>query len=185
MSPASEFPQPTNPGESASGLFGNVTPPSAPRSVLPWIVAAALVVLLLLVLLITGKHHAPASNSILPPDPYAVNLVFTDLLPSESTSLSGGKSTFVDGHVRNTGTRTLTAATLQVLFLNDEANPPQVETVPLTLIRTREPYIDTQLLNLAPLGPGEDREFRLIFENITTNWNQQPPQIHLVSAKLK
>ena len=38
----------------------------------------------------------------------------------------------------------MTGITVQVIFRNDEAMPPQVETLPLTLIRTREPYIDTQ-----------------------------------------
>ncbi len=99
---------------------------------------------------------------------------------SESTLLSGGKSTFLDGRVRNTGPRTVTGATLQVLFGNDEALPPQVETVPLTLIRTHNPYVDTQPLASSPLQPGGEREFRLIFENIGSNWNQTLPEIHIV-----
>ncbi len=152
---------------------------------LPWVVAASAVVLLLGLLLVLGRHRSVPANTILAPDPYAANLVFTDVVPSESTSFSGGKSTYVDGHVRNTGSRTLAAATVQVLFMNDEALPPQIETVPLTLVRTREPYVDTQPLDAAPLGPGEDREFRLIFENIHSNWNQQAPQIHLVGSKLR
>lgn len=154
-------------------------------SALPWIVAAAVVVLLLAVLLFAFRHKTAATNAILPLSPYAANVVFTDLVPSESESLSGGKSTYLDGHVRNTGSETLHGATLQVLFGNDEAMPPQVVTVPLTLVRTRQPYVDTQLLSAAPLGPGEEREFRLIFENIGTNWNQAPPQLHLVGVKLR
>ena len=136
-------------------------------------------------LLVLSHHKTLPPNTVLPLDPYAASIVFTDLVPSESTSLSGGKSTYLDGHVRNTGSRTVDSATLQVLFLNDEAMPPQVETLPLTLIRTREPYVDTQPLSAAPLGPGEDREFRLIFENIRSNWNQQSPQIHVVAVRLR
>ena len=179
---------PIDPGKASttspsSPLFDMAPPP--PRSALPWIVAAAMVLVLLATLLVAGRRRAIPANTVLPPDPYAADVVFTDLVQSESTSLSGGKSTYLDGHVRNTGTRTLEAATLQVLFPNDEALPPQVETLPLTLIRTREPYIDTQPLAAAPLGPGEDREFRLIFENIRGNWNQQPPEVHVVGAKLR
>lgn len=167
------------------GLFGSRPPERSENSPVPWMVAAAVVVLLLGGLVLSFRHKGGLTNALLPPDPYAANVVFTDLVPSESESLSGGKSTYLDGHVRNTGTRTLTAATLQVLFANDEAMPPQVVTTPLTVIRTREPYVDTQPLSAAPLGPGEDREFRLIFENVGSNWNQQPPQLHLVSARLR
>lgn len=166
-------------------LFGSRTPAPAPPSRLPWIIAVSVVVIGLAVLLLAGRHNALPSHAVLPLDPYAGNVVFSVLVPSESTSISGGKSTYLDGHVRNIGPRTLTGATLQVLFLNDEALPPQVETLPLTLIRTHVPYIDTQPLSAAPLGPGEDREFRLIFENIRSNWNQALPQIHVVSAKLR
>lgn len=122
---------------------------------------------------------------MLPLHPYAAQLIFSGLQMSESTSLSGGKSTYVDGHVHNTGGRTVAAASLQVLFANDMALPPQVESVPLTLIRTREPYIDTQSIAAAPIAPGQERDFRLIFENIGSNWNQQLPEIHLVSASLR
>ena len=55
---------------------------------------------------------------------------------------------------------------------------PQVETVPLTLIRTHEPYVDTEPVSAAPIKAGEVREFRLIFENIGANWNQQTAADH-------
>ena len=78
---------------------------------------------------------------------------------SESTSLSVGKSTFVDGHIQNTGSQTVTGVTVQVLFRNDEESCRGVETLPLSLIRTREPYIDTQPVGAAPLKPGDARGF--------------------------
>jgi hypothetical protein len=109
----------------------------------------------------------------------------TGLAMSESTSLSGGKSTFIDGKIRNAGTATVTGITVQVLFRNEEQMPPQVETLPLALIRTREPYVDTQPVSAAPLKPGEEREFRLIFESIPQNWNMQMPDIHVVRVDLK
>jgi hypothetical protein len=101
---------------------------------------------------------------------------------SESTSLSGGKSTFVDGHVQNTGDQTVTGITVQVLFRNDEGMPPQVETLPLSLIRMRQPYIDTQPVSAAPLKPGDGQDFRLIFEAIPANWNVQMPEIRVVEV---
>ena len=52
-------------------------------------------------------------------------------------------------------------------------------------IRTHEPYIDTQTVAAAPLAPGQDREFRLIFENINNNWNIQIPEVHIVKVEAK
>jgi len=147
-----------------------------------WGIAGFIIVLLAVSILILTHHKpAPLANAILPLDPYAPNLVFSQIVMSESTSLSGGKSTFIDGHVRNAGSHTVTGATVQVVFGNFEpTQPPQLETTPLTLIRTHEPYIDTEPLSAAPLAPGDDREFRLIFEDISPNWNQQLPEIHPV-----
>ena len=104
---------------------------------------------------------------------------------SESASLSGAKVTYIDGHVRNDGPRTVTGAELQVLFGNDAGQPAQVEDVPLTLIRTHEPYIDTEAVSAAPLEPGSEHEFRLAFEDIAANWNQQFPAIHVTKVNAK
>jgi hypothetical protein len=119
------------------------------------------------------------------PAPYAANLGLSQLAMSESTSLSGGKSTYIDGHIHNTGNETVTGATLQVVFANDQAMPAQIETVPLSLIRTREPYVDTQPVSAAPLKPGDEREFRLIFESIPQNWNTQMPEIRIIRTTEK
>lgn len=184
--PDAGIPSPKAP-DAGPVLFASRPPASSATSWLPWVIAAAVVLLLAGALLFAGHRTAPAgpSNRVLPLDPYASSVVFTALQMSESTSLSGGKSTFIDGHVRNGGTRTLSGATVQVLFANDEALPPQVATLPLTLIRTREPYIDTQPLAAAPLAPGEYREFRLIFEDIRPNWNGQLPEIHVVRVAVR
>jgi hypothetical protein len=159
-------------------------PPASPGGGMPlsaWLVAGLVVLAVVAGLVIAGRKKAGVPpNTILPLAPYATNLQLSDLAMSESTSLSGGKSTFIDGKVKNTGDKTVTGVTVQVLFRNDEGMPPQVETVPLSLIRTREPYIDTQPVSAAPLKPGDEREFRLIFEAIPGNWNVQMPEVHVV-----
>jgi len=53
------------------------------------------------------------------------------------------------------------------------------------VIRTREPYIDTQSVSASPLKPGDQRDFRLIFETIPSNWNTQMPEIHIISVDTK
>jgi hypothetical protein len=146
--------------------------------------AAGVVVLIVLVGLLVGSHRkAPVSpNSVQPLAAYAGSLPLSQLAMSESTSLSGGKSTFIDGHIKNTGSQTVTGISVQVLFRNDEGMPPQVESTPLALIRTREPYIDTEPVSAAPLKPGDEQDFRLIFESIPQNWNTQMPEIHIVQV---
>jgi hypothetical protein len=146
-----------------------------------WAVAGLVVLAVVVVLVLAGRRKTTgAPNIIQPLAVYAANLPLSQLAMSESTSLSGGKSTFVDGRVKNTGSQTVTGITVQVLFRNEEGMPPQVETLPMSLIRTREPYIDTQAVGAAPLKPGDEREFRLIFEAIPGNWNMQMPEVHLV-----
>jgi hypothetical protein len=75
--------------------------------------------------------------------------------------------------------------TVQVVFQNDLALTPQINTVPLTLIRMKEPYIDTEPVAAAPLKPGDDREFRLTFESVPDNWNTQMPEVRIISTELQ
>jgi hypothetical protein len=134
-----------------------------------------------------GPHRAEpvAQNALLPLDPYAQSVSFTQLAMSQSTSLSGGTSTFIDGNVRNSGLDTLTGIRMQVIFRNDVGLSPQVETLPLALIRMHEPYIDTEPVSAAPLKPGDEAEFRLIFESVPGSWNQQMPELRVVGVAKK
>jgi Protein of unknown function (DUF2393) len=179
----------SNPRRSSNSepeMFGSRPPERAPIPVAAWAIAGLVVLAVVVGLLIVG-HRKPSAalNSIQPLAPYASNLPLSQLAMSESTSLSGGKSTFIDGHVQNTGDQTITGITVQVLFRNDESMPPQVETLPLSLIRTREPYIDTQPVSAAPLKPRDGQDFRLIFENIPANWNMQMPEVHIIQVTKK
>jgi hypothetical protein len=75
--------------------------------------------------------------------------------------------------------------TVQVVFQNDLALTPQIDTVSLTLIRMKEPYIDTGPVSAAPLQPGDDREFRLTFESVPDNWNTQMPEVRIIATEFK
>jgi uncharacterized protein DUF2393 len=151
-----------------------------------WGMAGLVVVVVLIGLVFATRHKPQASpNTIQPLAAYAAELPLSQLAMSESTSLSGGKSTFIDGHIQNAGGQTVSGVTVQVIFRNDEAMPPQVETLPLSVVRTREPYVDIQPISASPLKPGEERDFRLIFETIPTNWNTQMPEIHVISVNTK
>lgn len=173
-------------GRDDTQTFGSALSQSRDRSATPWIVSGLVVLGLVLALILTGRHGGTAQrNQLQPEDAYAASLQLSNLTMSESTSLSGGKSTFLDGTIRNTGQETVSGVTVQVVFANDEAMPPRVETTPLMLIRTREPYVDTQTVSAAPIRPGESREFRLIFESLPQNWNTQLPQIRVTHVAAK
>jgi Protein of unknown function (DUF2393) len=148
---------------------------------------AAVIVVVIFVGLVFGGHSKPVAipNTLQPADAYAASLPLSQLAMSESTSMSGVKVTYLDGHIGNSGSRTVAAVTVQVVFQNDEALPPQIDTVPLMLIRMREPYIDTEPVSAAALKPGDDREFRLIFETVPENWNTQMPEVRVIRTDLR
>jgi hypothetical protein len=173
-----------NPTPPARGevMFASKPPEGGGIPMMAWAVAGVAVLVVVLILVLAGRHKPVAPTTIQPVAAYAASLPLTQLAMSESTSLSGGKSTFIDGHLQNTGSQTVTGITVQVIFRNEEAMPPQIETMPLSLIRTREPYIDTQPVNAAPLKPGDERDFRLIFESISANWNQQMPEVRIINV---
>jgi hypothetical protein len=180
----------TVPGDNESNrqspMFSSKPPEGGGVPVVAWGVAGLVVVAVLVGLVFATRHKSQAPpNTIQPLAAYAAELHLSQLAMSESTSLSGGKSTFIDGHIQNAGAETVNGISVQVIFRNDEAMPPQVETLPLSLIRTREPYIDIQPVSAAPLKPGDQRDFRLIFETIPTNWNTQMPEIHIISVDTK
>ncbi len=151
-----------------------------------WVVAALNAVALVGALVFLGrKKPVEAPSTLLPADAYAASLPLTQFAMSESENLTGGKQTYLDGHIGNTGDRTVTAVTVQVVFRNDEDLAPQVDTLPLTLIRVKEPYIDTEPVSAAPLKPGDDREFRLTFETVPENWNQQMPEVRVIRTGLR
>jgi hypothetical protein len=175
------IPAPAKNGE----MFASKPPGGGGVPVMAWAVAALAVLVVVVVLAFTGRHKMVAPSTVQPLAAYAAGLPLSQLAMSESTSLSGGKSTFVDGHIQNTGDQTVSGITVQVIFRNDEAMPPQIETLPLSLVRMREPYIDTQSVGAAPLKPGDGRDFRLIFESIPANWNSQMPEIHVINVETK
>lgn len=161
-------------------------PGSAPedpsRNWLPWGVAAAVVVAAAILLIAVNRHSTrPASG----PDPYAANIAFTGLHLSQATNFAGDQLTYVEGTVTNKGNRTVTALTARVVFGNDDGEQPQIQEVPVTMIRSRQPYVDTVALSVSPLKPGASQEFRLTFDAITPMWNQQIPAVSVASLQTR
>lgn len=146
------------------------------------IASLAIVILVGVLLLLSHRKGGADTDASVPqaPAPYARNLTITNIQLSESESISGGKVTYVDGHLANHGASTVTALTAQVSFPNDGGTAPQMLVVPVNLIRMREPYIDTQPVSAAPIAPNGEADFRLIFEGVDPAWNNQLPAIRLV-----
>jgi len=154
---------------------------------MPMVIAAAVVVavVITLVLLGRGKSGPKAMPITTPADPYAANLPINNLAMSESANLAGGKVTYLDGHIANKGDRTISGITVQVLFRNIAHEVAQNETQQIKLIRTRDPYIDVQPVSAAPLKPGNERDFRLIFDAVTQDWDGTYPQIRIITVDAK
>jgi hypothetical protein len=165
--------EPQRPGEKAE------------RSPVPWIVLILGTVGVLIGLMVLLHRPAPANpggTGLAPPDPYAANLPITNLQMSQSGSMAGGQNTYIDGQVTNRGQETITGITVQVAFHGFTQPIAQKNTMPLTLIRTREPYVDTEPVNMAPILPGQTRDFRLIFDNVPQDWNQNYPEIRIIAV---
>ena len=148
--------------------------------------AAVLIVVALALLVFSPKKNTalvtPISAAV---DTYAPNLPLSGLAMSESANLAGGKVTYLDGHIANQGSRTVTSVTVQVLFRSYAHEVAQNETLSLKLIRTKEPYIDVEPVSAAPLKPGDDREFRLIFDAVSPDWDGAYPEIRILHVETK
>ena len=104
---------------------------------------------------------------------------------SESGNLAGGKVTYIDGRIANTGNQTVSNITVQVLFRNVAKEVAQNETQPLKLIRMRQPYVDLESVSAAPLKPGDVKDFRLIFDAVTPDWDGAYPEIRILHVEAK
>jgi hypothetical protein len=158
------------------------------RNWLPMAIAAAVVLILAAVAVLVLEHGRP-SATVTPisaaPDPYAASLPIASLAMSQSDNRVGGKTTYIDGHIANTGSRTVTGVTVQVLFRTFAHEVAQNETIPLKLIRTRVPYVDVEPVSAAPLKPGGEQDFRLIFDAVSPDWNGDYPEVRIIRVEGK
>lgn len=163
-----------------------IRPVEAPEhNRLPVVIAAcAVAVITAFLILALQRGHKPATVAPVgaQPDPYAAHLPITNLAMSESSNLAGGKVTYLDGHMTNTGNRIVTAVTVQVLFRDVAREVAQNESQALKLIRTREPYIDVEPVSADPIKPGEGRDFRLIFDTVTPDWDGAYPEVRILKV---
>ena len=158
------------------------------RNWLPLAIAASIVLVVAVVVVVSleyGKSTPKVTPISAAQDAYAASLPVTDLTMSESANLAGGKVTYLDGHIANKGTRIVTGVTVQVLFRNVAHEVAQNETQSLKIIRMREPYIDVEPVSAAPLKPGSEQDFRLIFDAVSPDWDGAYPEVRVIHVETK
>jgi hypothetical protein len=164
------------------------TEPAQGRNWVPLLVAAAIVLAVLVGLILIfgrGKSGSAVTPVSAPLDAYAKNLAITGLSMSESPIGTGGKVTYLDGQITNNGNQTLTGITAQVIFRDAAHEVAWNESQALRIIRTREPYIDVEPMAGAPLKPGSEEDFRLIFDTVPQEWDGAFPEIRVIHADAK
>ena len=162
--------------------------PARERNWMPLAIAAAAVVIIVVaIVLITehGSNTATVAPVNAPTDSYASSLAITNLQMSESSNLAGSKVTYLDGHIVNKGSRNVAGVSVQVLFRNAAQEVAQNETQALKVIRTRDPYVDLEPLTAVPLKPGDERDFRLIFDRVTPDWDGAYPQLRILRVQFQ
>lgn len=104
---------------------------------------------------------------------------------STAENFVGSSVTYIDGTVTNTGNQTVTHAVVHVAFKNSMDQVAQADNVPLLVLQTTGPYPDTVDLNGSPLAPQQAKQFRLTFEHVTADWNQNYPSLQVTNVDLK
>lgn len=172
-----------------SGFLNPSTPPKEPHAYLPWAIAGIIIAVIVAVILLTSPSPGPPPNpggaGLAQPAPYARYLAISNLHMSQSSTYLGATQTYIDGDIVNHGDKTLTGITIQVAFRDFTGQIGQKNTMPLSLIRTHQPYVESEPVSAAPIAPGQTREFRLIFESIPSEWNQQYPEIRVIAVQTK
>jgi len=152
---------------------------SSLRPILVGIVIVGIVVGIL-TMIFRAEQKKPA-----PPPAYAANLKFSDLKTSAAQNFVGATVNYLDGTIANSGDKTVIHAAVQVTFKDDMGQTAQREELPIRVLLTGGPYDDAVDLNLSPLAPGRSKPFRLIFENISAQWNHAYPDLQITQVTVK
>ena len=146
-----------------------------------FIAVAAVVALAVVAALLLREPPKSASS----PPPYAGKLKFSDLKMSQAQNFVGANVTYVDGTLTNAGDKTLTHAVVRVTFKDLYGQIAQIEEVPIKVLQTSGPYLDTVDLSNSSLSAGQSKPFRLIFEHVSQQWNQTYPDLGITDVSLR
>jgi hypothetical protein len=172
------------------------TPPSPENepSRGPWIglgVGLIIVVAMIGFLIYSSRNNPsrrPAPPAVMQQaqaDPYAAQLEIKKPRMAQAENMLGGSSTYIEGDITNKGDQTVVGATVEVTFRNSLNEVVQRENQVLRVVLARAPAIDVGALNLSPLKPGETKEFQLIFEHVSADWNGQHPELRVTTVSTR
>jgi hypothetical protein len=168
------------------------SPPEVTRGRFPWpplIVALAIVLAGGAAIVVISHRNAAKQvqfgSQQAPADPYAASLAITGVAVSQAAAFAGNTATYVDGTITNNGSKTVDGAQVQVAFLDSTGAVAERDTVPLLVVRTKQPSVDTITLAQSPLKPGQTVDFRLVFDHVSDGWNQAAPGLTVVQTSLR
>jgi hypothetical protein len=125
----------------------------------------------LIVLIQLSQPRGPEAAKKLPfgaaEQAYAEHIHFGSIQMARAKNMLDQEFTYVAGTMSNEGTRTLKALDVVVEF-RDSMNQ--------VVLRDNERLVRSAM---APLGPGQSRDFQITLEHMPADWNQQYPEIHV------
>jgi hypothetical protein len=148
----------------------------------PILIGMVLVIVAVGIIVLFSRGQSKGSAA---PHPYAAKLKISDLKMSAAENFVGATVTYLDGTATNTGDKTVTHATVHVVFKDSLGQIAQTEDVPLHVLQTGGPYLDAVDLSTSPLAPGQSKPFRLTFEHVTEEWNHEFPELRVMDVSLK
>jgi hypothetical protein len=110
---------------------------------------------------------------------------FSGLKLSQEQNFLGATVTYLEGSIANAGDKTVSGLNLNVVFRNTLDEIVQREVLPVRILDRSGAYADTYDMRLRPLAPGQQREFRLTFEHLSSDWNQQAPELRVAAVSLQ
>ncbi len=128
-------------------------------------------------------HNQPKGSAN--PHPYTANVKLSEIKMSAAQNFVGASVTYVDGTVTNAGDKTVLHAVIHVIFRNSISEVAQAEDIPLRVLQLGGPYPDTVDLLSAPLQPGQSKPFRLTFEHVSSDWNQNYPELEVTDVTVR
>ncbi len=143
-------------------------------------VAVVIVIAVVGAFLLRSKPKGPTG-----PPSYAANIKLSDLRLSAEQNFVGATISYVDGIVTNSGNKTVTRVVVEVDFKDDMGQVAQREELPLQILKVSGPYPEAVPFNTSPLGPGQNKPFRLTFETISAQWNHSYPDIQITDVSEK
>jgi hypothetical protein len=149
---------------------------------IPILIGMVLVIVVVGIIVLFSRGQSKGNAA---PHPYASNIKISDLKMSAAENFVGATVTYLDGTLTNIGDKTVTHATVHVVFKDSLGQIAQAEDVPLHVLQTGGPYPDAVDLSASPLPPGQSKPFRLTFEHVTEEWNHEFPELRVMDVSLK